>query len=67
MLAHTNGQDIREANGSTTAVKMKTANTAEAFGINTELSDDTSDIEEVTDEVTEEVEEDELVEETFEL
>jgi len=68
LLAHTNGADIREANGSSTNVKMNTIEAAEAFGINTEKkSDDLNDTIEVTDEVTEDVVEEELVEETFEL
>lgn len=65
LLAHTNGADIREANGSNTSVKMKTVEAAEAFGINSEVADES--VEEVADEVTDEVVEDELVEETFEL
>jgi hypothetical protein len=65
LLAHTNGADIREANGSNTSVKMKTVEAAEAFGINSDVEDES--VEEVADEVTDEVVEDELVEETFEL
>jgi len=76
LLAHTNGQDIKDANGTATVGKIKKATTLEAFGI--EETDNTQDdgtppldeVEEVTEneEVTDEVEE--LVEEeaeTFEL
>lgn len=76
LLAHTNGQDIKDANGTATVGKIKKGTTLEAFGI--EETDNTQDdgtppldeVEEVTEneEVTDEVEE--LVEEeaeTFEL
>tara|TARA_R110002012_G_scaffold109803_1_gene253936 strand:+ start:2979 stop:3581 length:603 start_codon:yes stop_codon:yes gene_type:complete len=76
LLAHTNGQDIKDANGTATVSKIKKGTTLEAFGI--EETDNTQDdgtppldeVEEVTEneEVTDEVEE--LVEEeaeTFEL
>ena len=76
LLAHTNGQDIKDANGTATVGEIKKGTTLEAFGI--EETDNTQDdgtppldeVEEVTEneEVTDEVEE--LVEEeaeTFEL
>ena len=68
LLSHTNGDDIREANGSNTSVKMNTVDAAQAFGINTEKEGDL--VEEVADEVTDETEETEEVleeAETFEL
>jgi|TARA_R110002153_G_scaffold45462_4_gene128193 hypothetical protein len=70
MLAHTNGQDIKEANGSvsstkTNSVSVSAASVEEAFDIKT----DVEETEVVEEEVVSEVE-DELVEEeaeTFEL
>tara|TARA_R110002051_G_scaffold294404_1_gene359686 strand:- start:7468 stop:8043 length:576 start_codon:yes stop_codon:yes gene_type:complete len=67
LLAHTNSADIREANGNTTATKVKMPD-AKSFGINTdkkEVVEDEVVNEEVSDEVEEEQED--LVEETFEL
>ena len=68
--AHTNGADIREANGSATATKIEAGDTAKAFGINVDETDneeevDTSEV--VEDKVEEEVQEEVLEEETFEL
>mgnify|MGYP003136778477 CR=1 FL=1 len=63
LIAHTNGADIREANGTATATKM-TATSAEAFGINV---DETNEDEDVSDVVEDKVEEEVLEEETFEL
>ena len=65
LLSHTNGDDIREANGSNTSVKMNTIDAAQAFGINTEKEGDL--VEEVADEVTDETEEVLEEAETFEL
>lgn len=70
LLAHTNGADIREANGSATATKIEAADTAKAFGINVDETEneeevDTGDV--VEDKVEEEVQEEVLEEETFEL
>jgi len=67
LLAHTNGADIREANGNVTATKIEAGTTAEAFGINVDEKEDEKEevVEDVSDEVKEE--EEELVEETFEL
>jgi len=68
LLAHTNGQDIKEANGTATVSSIKSATTLEAFGIEeTETTDEVEEVaetEEVTDEVEEVVEEEA---ETFEL
>ena len=68
LLAHTNGQDIKEANGTATVSSIKSATTLEAFGIEeTETTDEVAEVaetEEVTDEVEEVVEEEA---ETFEL
>jgi len=67
LLAHTNGQDIKDANGSTTVGKIKNATTLEAFGISEEVTEEEETVTE-TEEVTDKVEE--LVEEeaeTFEL
>ena len=69
LLAHTNGADIREANGSATATKIEAGDTAKAFGINVDEENeeevDTGDV--VEDKVEEEVQEEVLEEETFEL
>jgi hypothetical protein len=69
LLAHTNGADIREANGSDTAVKIAKTTTAEAFGINVEEKPEVNEEDETpsldSNEVVEEVEE-VLEEETFE-
>ena len=65
LIAHTNGDAIREANGQNTAVKLDKVTPAEAFGIdNEEVETD-----EVSDDVEETVAEKEevLEEETFEL
>ena len=68
LLAHTNGKDIKEANGTATVSSIKSATTLEAFGIEeTETTDEVEEVaetEEVTDEVEEVVEEEA---ETFEL
>jgi hypothetical protein len=78
LLAHTNGEDIKDANG-TSSTKSNTigvpaASVEEAFDIKSEgfdnsTVDDVDDLEESNDEVTDEVSEEteELVEETFEL
>ena len=67
LLAHTNGQDIKEANGTATVSSIKSATTLEAFGIEeTETTDEVEEVtetEEVTDEVEEVVEEEAIVEE----
>lgn len=79
LIAHTNGQDIREANGSSSiqnknSVKLDVATPAEAFGINVKDEELVSPVSfddiETTDEIeaTDEVEELDLVEDiTFEL
>lgn len=70
LLAHTNGQDIREANGSETAVKIEAGKTAEAFGINVDEKEDEVETEDTSDKVVEDVVEEKeevLEEETFEL
>jgi hypothetical protein len=63
LIAHTNGQDIKEANGTATKGNIKAATTLEAFGIDEDVSNDT-ETEEVTDKVEELVEEEA---ETFDL
>ena len=70
LLAHTNGQDIREANGSETAVKIEAGKTAEAFGINVDEKENEVETEDTSDAVVEDVVEEKeevLEEETFEL
>ena len=64
LIAHTNGDAIREANGQNTAVKLDKVTPAQAFGIDNE-----AETEEVSDDVEETVAEKEevLEEETFEL
>ena len=59
LIAHNNGQDIKDANSSVTQVEVNNATAAEAFGF-----EETADNSEV---VAEEVEEEVLEEETFEL
>ena len=65
LIAHTNGDAIREANGQNTAVKLDKVTPAEAFGIDNEEAE----TEKVSDDVEETVAEKEevLEEETFEL
>jgi len=67
LIAHTNGDAIREANGMNTNAVKTTVTPAEAFGL--EGDDDANDQEVVDEEVVSEVEETEdvLEEETFEL
>ena len=71
LIAHDNGDAIREANSQKTAVKLDKVTPAEAFGLNSE--DDTpsldsqEDVEEDVEEVENKVEEEVLEEETFEL
>ena len=69
LIAHTNGDAIREANGLTSNAVKTTVTPAEAFGLDSPV-DEQADVveEEVEDEVTSEVEEEVLVEEeSFEL
>ena len=69
LIAHTNGDAIREANGLTSNAVKTTVTPAEAFGLDSPV-DEQADVieEEVEDEVTNEVEEEVLVEEeSFEL
>ncbi len=67
LIAHTNGDAIREANGMNTNAVKTTVTPAEAFGL--EGDDDANDQEVIDEEVVSEVEETEdvLEEETFEL
>jgi hypothetical protein len=75
LIAHNNGDAIREANGTSTSVKIKNATTKEAFGVDADTVaesvgvEDTVEetVDEVVDEVEETVEEEVLEEETFEL
>lgn len=78
LLAHTNGEDIKDANGTSitksNSIGVPAASVEEAFDIKSEgfdnsTVDDVDDLEESNDEVTDEVSEEteELVEETFEL
>lgn len=77
LLAHTNGEDIKDANGTSNAksnsIGVSAASVEEAFGLKqddgTPPLDEVDDLEESNDEVTDEVSEEteELVEETFEL
>jgi hypothetical protein len=63
LIAHNNGQDIKDANSSDTKVSESNTSAAEAFGFQ-----DPADEEVTSNEVvSEEVEEEELVEESFEL
>ncbi len=69
LIAHTNGDAIREANGLSNNAVKTTVTPAEAFGLDSPV-DEQADVveEEVEDEVTSEVEEEVLVEEeSFEL
>ena len=69
LIAHTNGDAIREANGLTSNAVKTTVTPAEAFALDSPV-DEQADVveEEVEDEVTSEVEEEVLVEEeSFEL
>ena len=63
-MTHTNGADIREANGSTSMLNANSAKptSAQAFGINVDEKEEVSNevVEEETEEVLEEAE-------TFEL
>ena len=64
LIAHTNGQDIREANGITSQVKMKEdVKPEEAFDVDNQDDEVSNDSEEVVEEKVEELEE----VETFEL
>jgi hypothetical protein len=72
LVAHTNGQDIKEANGGSSfnlaksSVKVDVATSAEAFGINVKEEVVAPSFDDI--ETTDEVEELDLVEEeTFEL
>ncbi len=67
LIAHTNGDAIREANGMNTNAVKTTVTPAEAFGL--EGDDDANDQEVIDEEVVSEVKETEdvLEEETFEL
>ena len=69
LIAHTNGDAIREANGLTSNAVKTTVTPAEAFGLDSPVDEQTDVVEEeVEDEVTSEVEEEVLVEEeSFEL
>ena len=78
LLAHTNGEDIKDANGTSNtksnSIGVPAASIEEAFDIKSEgfdnsTVDDVDDLEEANDEVSDEVSEEteELVEETFEL
>ena len=78
LLAHTNGEDIKDANGTSitksNSIGVPAASVEEAFDIKSEgfdnsTVDDVDDLEESNDEVTDEVSEEteELVEENFEL
>lgn len=78
LLAHTNGEDIKAANGTSSvksnSIGVPAASVEEAFDIKSEgfdnsTVDDVDDLEESNDEVTDEVNEEteDLVEETFEL
>jgi hypothetical protein len=73
LVAHTNGQDIKEANGGVSflnkaSVKVDVATSAEAFGINVKEEEIVAPVLSDEIETTEEVEELDLVEEeTFEL
>ena len=79
LVAHDNGDAIREANGQSTAVKLDKVTTAEAFGLNADEStteaeeaeegSDAAEAPETSAEVdnNDEVEEEVLEEETFEL
>jgi len=71
LIAHNNGDAIREANGTATTAKIKNATTSEAFGIDADKVAESVEAEvkdeEVVDEVEENVEEEVLEEETFEL
>lgn len=64
LIAHNNGQAIRDANSSVTQVAVNTTTAAEAFGFEDTVEDEESNNTEV---VAEEVEEEVLEEETFEL
>ena len=67
LIAHTNGDAIREANGLTSNAVKTTVTPAEAFGLDSPV-DEQADVVEEEDEVTSEVEEEVLVEEeSFEL
>ena len=64
LIAHNNGQAIRDANSSVTQVAVNNTTAAEAFGFEDTVEDEESnDTEVVAEEVVEEV----LEEETFEL
>ena len=73
LVAHTNGQDIKEANGggsflNKASVKVDKATSAEAFGINVKEEEVVAPVSSYEIETTDEVEELDLVEEdTFEL
>ena len=73
LVAHTNGQDIKEANGggsflNKASVKVDKATSAEAFGINVKEEEVVAPVSSDEIETTDEVEELDLVEEdTFEL
>jgi hypothetical protein len=71
LIAHNNSDAIKEANGTTTSVKIKNATVKEAFGIDADIVAESVGVqntqEEVVDEVEETVEEEVLEEETFEL
>jgi len=71
LIAHNNSDAIKEANGTTTSVKIKNATVKEAFGIDVDIVAESVGVqntqEEVVDEVEETVEEEVLEEETFEL
>jgi hypothetical protein len=70
LVAHNNGDAIKEANGTTTATKIKNATVNEAFGVDADTVAESVGVEDTTEEVVDEVEESEeevLEEETFEL
>tara|TARA_R100000935_G_scaffold11163_2_gene22345 strand:+ start:13446 stop:14027 length:582 start_codon:yes stop_codon:yes gene_type:complete len=69
LLAHTNGSDIKEANGPSVATKVQNGTTLEAFGITPDAEEvKTEVVDDVIDEVeNEETIEEEVLEETFDL
>lgn len=74
LIAHNNGDAIKEANGNTTSTKITNTSVEEAFGITSEDSQDETDVDDTNDDSnTNEVEdvleetEEVLEEETFEL
>ena len=74
LIAHNNGDAIKEANGNTTSTKITNTSVEEAFGITSEDSQEETDVDDTNDDSnTNEVEdvleetEEVLEEETFEL